>query len=106
MWRLTRYVPGAEMNAVNKQASNEVEGLRSANLADIELDHLERMVQYVTSSDGLKNKTQLDREYWERRLRSLAQTHDLVVTQRRRVLTLLDRLEREALFTQRGRTAA
>jgi hypothetical protein len=91
------------MKAVKKQVSNEPERLRSANLADIELDHLERMVQYVTSSDGIKNKTQLDREYWERRLRSLLQTHDLVVTQRRRVLTLLDRLEREALFAQRGR---
>lgn len=91
------------MKAVKKQVLNEPERLRSANLADIELDHLERMVQYVTSSDGIKNKTQLDREYWERRLRSLLQTHDLVVTQRRRVLTLLDRLEREALFAQRGR---
>lgn len=94
------------MNAVNKLLINEVEGLRSANLADLELDHLERMVQYVTSGDGIKNKTQLDREYWERRLRSLARTHDLVVTQRRRVLALLDRLEREALFRERGRTTA
>jgi hypothetical protein len=93
------------MKEVKKQVLNEPERLRSANLADIELDHLERMVQYVTSSDGIKNKTQLDREYWERRLRSLLQTHDLVVTQRRRVLTLLDRLEREALFAQRGRIA-
>jgi hypothetical protein len=101
-----KYVPGPEMNAVTKQVVNEVGGLRSANLADLELDHLERMVQYVTSHAGVKNNTQLDCEYWERRLRSLTQTHDLIVTQRRRVLALLDRLEREALFKARGRTAA
>ena len=94
------------MSAVNKLLANDVEGLRSANLADLELDHLERMVQYVTSHEGIKKKTRLDHEYWERRLRALAQTHDLVVTQRRRVIALLDRLEREALFKARGRTAA
>ncbi|RFU45022.1 hypothetical protein [Paraburkholderia sp. DHOC27] len=94
------------MNAVEKQTANETSSLRSANLADIELDHLERMVQYVTASDGLQHKSQLDYEYWERRLRALAQTHDLVVSQRRRVLSLLDRLEREALFRSRGRSVA
>jgi hypothetical protein len=94
------------MKAVDKPVVNEVAGLRSAILADLELDHLERMVQYVTSHDGMKNTTQLDSEYWEKRLRSLAQTHDLVVAQRHRVLALLDRLERETLFRQRGRTAA
>jgi hypothetical protein len=94
------------MKAVNKPVVNEAAGLRSAILADLELDHLERMVQYVTSHDGMKNTTQLDSEYWEKRLRSLAQTHDLVVAQRHRVLALLDRLERETLFRQRGRTAA
>jgi hypothetical protein len=94
------------MKAVDKPVVNESGGLRSAILADLELDHLERMVQYVTSHDGMKNTTQLDTEYWERRLRALAQTHDLVVAQRHRVVALLDRLERETLFRGRGRTAA
>jgi hypothetical protein len=48
------------MKAVDKPEVHESGGLRSAILADLELDHLERMVQYVTSHDGMKNTTQLD----------------------------------------------
>jgi len=94
------------MNATNKQPTTEVGGLRPASLADSELDHLERIVQYVTRSDKTSDVCQLDHEYWEKRVRALGDTHDLVATQRRRVVRLLELLEREALVRTRGRTVS
>lgn len=94
------------MSTARKPVAAEAGRLRSAILADIELDHLERMVQYVTSNDASKDRSQLDREYWGRRLRTLVETHDLVAPQRRRVIALLDRLDRETAFNAQGRSAA
>ncbi|WP_245253654.1 hypothetical protein [Paraburkholderia sp. LEh10] len=51
------------------------------------------------------DESRLDYEYWGRRLRALAQTCDLVTTQRQRIITLLDLLEREMLYPSR-QTAA
>jgi hypothetical protein len=83
----------------------EVATLRSASLADVELEHLERMVQYVVRRTETDDVSRLDYEYWARRLRKLAQTYDLVTSQRQRVIALLDLLERETLYQAR-RTAA
>jgi len=94
------------MAVTNKQVTLDAGVLKPARLADIELDHLERMVQYVARQDEADDLSRFDHVYWEKRLRALAQTHDLVATQRQRVISLLDRLEREALFRTRPRTAA
>ncbi|WP_109481809.1 hypothetical protein [Paraburkholderia sp. C35] len=88
------------------ETSSDVGTLRSASVADVELDHLERMVQYVTRRTQNDDLSKLDYEYWAKRLRKLAQTHDLVTTQRQRVIALLDLLEREILFQARGTAAA
>ncbi|MBN3751909.1 hypothetical protein G3N95_03080 [Paraburkholderia sp. Tr-20389] len=83
----------------------DVATLRSASLADVELEHLERMVQYVVRRTGADDVSKLDYEYWAKRLRKLAQMYDLVTTQRQRVIALLDLLERETLYQAR-RTVA
>ncbi|MHB9837556.1 hypothetical protein Q8F57_022230 [Paraburkholderia terrae] len=79
--------------------------LRSASLADVELEHLERMVQYVVRRTEPDDVSKLDYEYWAKRLRKLAQTYDLVATQRQRVIALLDLLERETLYQARRAAA-
>lgn len=88
-----------------EKAAADVATLRSATLADAELEHLERMVQYIVRRTETDNTSRLDYEYWTKRLLALAQTHDLVTTQRQRVIGLLDLLEREMLYQSR-RTAA
>ncbi|MGE8473539.1 MAG: hypothetical protein ACN6QC_19990 [Paraburkholderia hospita] len=49
--------------------------------------------------------SKLDYEYWAKRLRKLAQTYDLVTTQRQRIIALLDLLEREILYQARRAAA-
>jgi hypothetical protein len=70
-----------------------------------ELDQLERMVQYITRRGEAHDPSLLDQAYCEKRLRALVQTYDLAATQRQRVISLLDRLEREAVFRLRRRTS-
>lgn len=85
--------------------ATDVAGRKSASLADAELDHLERMVQYVVRRMDGDDTSRLDYEYWGKRLRNLTRTHDLVTTQRQRIIGLLDLLEREMLYRAR-QTAA
>jgi hypothetical protein len=94
------------MSATEKQPTTRGGGLRPASLADSELDHLERMVQHVMRGEAGSTYGKLDHEYWEKRIRALVETHELVATQRQRVIRLLDLLEREALFRARSPTAA
>ncbi|WP_043288737.1 hypothetical protein [Paraburkholderia oxyphila] len=68
--------------------------LLPASLADTELDHVERMVQYVTHVQGAHSPRGIDADYWKKRLRVLEQTYDLVATQRQRVARLFAMLER------------
>ncbi|WP_322060437.1 hypothetical protein [Paraburkholderia sp. J63] len=65
-----------------------------ASLADTELDHVERMVQYVTRAQGASSPRGIDDDYWKKRLRTLEQTYDLVTAQRHRVAKLFEMLER------------
>jgi hypothetical protein len=94
------------MNAARQELESRSDRLQPAGQADSQLDHLERMVKHVTRGDAAGIAGRLDHEYWERRIRTLVETHDLVGTQRHRVIRLLDQLEREALFRLRTRTAA
>ncbi|ACC74850.1 hypothetical protein PPMP20_00065 [Paraburkholderia phymatum] len=93
------------MPVMKMETPADVATLRSASLADVELEHLERMVQYVVRRTESDDVSKLDYEYWGKRLRKLAQTYDLVTTQRQRVIALLDLLEREAVYQAR-RTVA
>ncbi len=102
----SRVRSGVKMSTTNTQPTNRRGGLRPASLVDGQLDHLERMVQLVTRLDADNTLSQLDHQYWEKRIRALVETHDLVTTQRHRVIRLLDLLEREALFRMRRHTAA
>ena len=94
------------MNVTNNQQMQGAAGLLPARLADEQLDYFERVVQVVTQPDADFASSQFDRKYWEKRIQTLVQTHDLVATQRRRVIVLLDLLEQHALIKPRTRTAA
>jgi hypothetical protein len=86
------------MNTVAKQACAKPAGLLPAALADTQLDHVERMVQYFTHNEDA-NVSGFDYAYWRKRLRAVAETYDLVASQRKRIVGLLDFLEREALVS-------
>ncbi|TDN63593.1 hypothetical protein [Paraburkholderia sp. BL10I2N1] len=94
------------MSVTNKQPATKVAGLLPARLADDQLDHFECMVQYVIREDTDDALYGFDHKYWEKRIRALVETHDLVTTQRYRVMMLLDLLERNALIRTHSRTAA
>ncbi|MBN3855865.1 hypothetical protein G3N59_21020 [Paraburkholderia sp. Ac-20340] len=68
-------------------------GRLPANLADAELDHVERMVQYMSRAQAAQlphSPRGIDGEYWKKRLHKLESTYDLVATQRSRVARLLE----------------
>ncbi|MEM5436549.1 hypothetical protein [Paraburkholderia diazotrophica] len=93
------------MTTMKAESATDVAARQSASQADAELDHLERMVQYIVRRTEADDTSRLDYEYWGKRLRALTQTHDLVATQRQRIIGLLDLLEREMLYRSR-QTAA
>lgn len=87
-----------KMSTLAKHVSPKTTGLLPAALADTQLDHVERMVQYYTHH-GDAAVSGFDYAYWRKRLRVVAETYDLVATQRRRIVGLLDRIERDALLS-------
>jgi hypothetical protein len=94
------------MTVTNDQPTAKTAELLPARLADSQLDHFEHMVQLVTRTDAASASNRFDAEYWEKRIRALVRTHDLVSTQRHRVIVMLDLLERHALIRTREGTAA
>ncbi|SOE98156.1 hypothetical protein SAMN05446635_6121 [Burkholderia sp. OK233] len=94
------------MSGTNSQPIAQRGGRRPASLVDSQLEHLENMVQYVTRGDAVGVLVPLDREYWEKRIRALEETHELIASQRKRVIKLLDRLESAAQMKLGRRTAA
>jgi hypothetical protein len=84
------------MSTPARHAPPKPAGRLPATLADTQLDHVERMVQYFTHRQDAA-VSGFDHAYWRKRLRAVAETYDLVASQRSRVISLLDRLEREAL---------
>lgn len=95
------------MNGTNDQPAAGCGGRRPASLVDSQLQHLENMVQYVSREDagGEMEMVRLDHGYWEKRIRALEATHDLIASQRQRVSRLLELLERDARITVKRRTA-
>ncbi|WP_321842845.1 hypothetical protein [Paraburkholderia bannensis] len=81
------------MSAIPKPQVPKTGNLLPANLADAELDHVERMVQYMNRAQAAHTPRGIDGEYWKKRLRVLEATYDLVATQRRRVARLFELLE-------------
>ncbi|MCX4144517.1 MULTISPECIES: hypothetical protein [Paraburkholderia] len=94
------------MSGTNRQPTAQRGGRRPSSLVDSQLEHLENMVQYVTRGDAVGVLVPLDHEYWEKRIRALEETHELIASQRKRVVKLLDRLGSEAQTKLRRRTAA
>jgi hypothetical protein len=66
---------------------------RTSRLADLELDHLERVMHHVTlaEDDGLSHG--LDAGYWHQRICSIGSTFDLVPSQISRLKALLQLFE-------------
>ena len=94
------------MGTTNHHPTIRAAALRPARLADEQLRHFENMVQYITRADTNDPLHGFDHQYWEKRIRALADTHELVATQRHRVSALLDQLARSALTKAPKRTAA
>lgn len=64
---------------------------RPATLVDGQLRHLESVVEYVTRGDASGGLHSLDHGYWEKRIRALEETYELIAAQRQRVTKLLER---------------
>ncbi|CAB3797869.1 hypothetical protein LMG28688_04629 [Paraburkholderia caffeinitolerans] len=82
------------MRSIQQPQKPNAGNLLPASLADTELDHIERMIQFVTRTQGAGSPRGIDAGYWNKRLRALEQTYDLVATQRQRMARLFEMLER------------
>ncbi|CAN7725541.1 hypothetical protein ACOCG7_12275 [Paraburkholderia sp. DD10] len=87
------------MNGTKRQPG----GRYPASLADIQLEHLENMVEYLSREGGAGVTHPLGQDYWEKRIRALEETHELIGSQRQRLTRLLTRLGNEAPVANRGR---
>jgi hypothetical protein len=80
-------------NPKDPAAARANDGRLPAIFADAELDHVERMVQYMSRAQAAQlphSPRGIDGEYWKKRLLKLESTYDLVATQRSRVARLLE----------------
>jgi hypothetical protein len=81
--------------------------LQPARAADAKLDHLERMIRVFVNQGACPPPLRLDHAYWRDRVSLLAEECDLVVTQRARVIRLMDLLDgAERKMTQTTQAAA
>lgn len=94
------------MSSTTKQATAERRGRRPASLVDGQLQHLESMVEHLTRGGALEGVHPLDHDYWEKRIRVLEETHELIASQRQRVTKLIERLASEVQIGLSGRNAA
>lgn len=94
------------MSGTIKQPTAQSGGRRPASLVDSQLEHLENMVEYVTRGGAAGALFAFDHDYWEKRVRVLEETHELIASQRNRTARLLERLAREAQMGQKRCTAA
>ncbi|WP_231585013.1 MULTISPECIES: hypothetical protein [Burkholderiaceae] len=95
-----------KMSGTNRQSSAQRGGLRPSSLVDSQLQHLENVVEFVTRGDASGAQHTLDHEYWEKRIRALEETHELINSQRQRITKLLARLVTEAQVGRQNRSAA
>lgn len=78
---------------------------RPASLVDSQLQHFENVVEHLTRGDASGGLYPLDHEYWEKRIRVLEETYELIASQRHRLTRLLERLASEAQMAQMARMA-
>ncbi|WP_257030643.1 hypothetical protein [Paraburkholderia bryophila] len=95
-----------KMSGTNRRSTAQRGGLRPSSLVDSQLQHLESVVEFVTRGDASGAQHTLDHEYWEKRIRALEETHELINSQRQRITKLLARLVTEAQVGRRSRSAA
>ncbi|MFM0002582.1 hypothetical protein PQR57_16290 [Paraburkholderia dipogonis] len=97
------------MSGTNMQPTVQRGARRPASLVDSQLQHFENVVEYLTRGDASGGLYPLDHEYWEKRIRALEETYELIASQRHRLTRLLDRLACEAQMARNAlkpRTAA
>ncbi|SIT45399.1 conserved hypothetical protein [Paraburkholderia ribeironis] len=94
------------MSGTSRQPTAQSGGRHASSLADSQLEHLENMVEHLTRGGAADVLHGLDHAYWEKRIRALEQTHELIVSQQRRIGRLLERLASEARVELKRRTAA
>ncbi len=94
------------MSGTTREATVQRGGRRPASLVDSQLQHLESMVEYLARGGAAEGGHPLDHEYWEKRLRVLEETHELIASQRRRLSRLSDRLAGELRIGLKERDAA
>jgi hypothetical protein len=86
------------MNRTNPTTAMAARGLLPARLADAQIDHMERMVQYWTRAHAGLASRGIDHDYWKNRLRALGETYDLVASQRQRLDAMVAMLEAHCGF--------
>lgn len=94
------------MSGTTRQSTARRGGRRPASLADGQLAHLESVMEHVARGDASGASYPLDYEYWEKRVRELDETYELITSQRQRIAKLLERLVSEAQIRPKRRTAA
>ncbi|MFM0350617.1 hypothetical protein [Paraburkholderia sp. RL17-347-BIC-D] len=93
------------MSGTNMQPTVQRGARRPTSLVDSQLQHFENVVEYLTRGDASGGLYPLDHEYWEKRIRALEETYELIASQRHRLTRLLDRLASEAQMAQMARNA-
>jgi hypothetical protein len=94
------------MSRTNTQPAAQRGARGPAALVDHQLDHLENMVEYLSRGGAATVTHSFDHQYWEKRIRSLEETYDVVASQRQRIARLLDRLAGDRRDEFERRTAA
>jgi hypothetical protein len=80
------------VSGTNRQSTAQRGGRHPASLVDSQLDHFENMVGYVSRRQPAEGSLAFDHEYWERRIRALDESYELITSQRQRMAKLLARL--------------
>jgi|GEM_PF-1994749 len=92
------------MSLTSRQPGGPGGARHAAGLVDSQLRHLENVVGYVTR-ERAAHSDEFDPAYWERRIRALEQTHELIASQRDRIARLRDRLGIDAASSAARRAA-
>jgi hypothetical protein len=93
------------MSLTSRQAAAQRGGRLPARFADSQLQHLGSVVRYATRK-GATQSNELDHVYWQRRIRALEDTHQLIESQRTRIAKPRDMSRLQARASVARRTAA
>jgi hypothetical protein len=93
------------MIGTNLQPTAQRGARRPASLVDSQLRHFENVLDFLTRGDASGGPYPLDQEYWEKRIRALEETYELIASQRQRLAKLLERLASEAHMARTAQLA-